>query len=119
MKLHPAREVEYLRLRMEATSRGRRLYEYAERWASCMESRVLRGESVAAVADQESHRADDGSISGFAFGCAAKVLADFWLYGEDLRRWMNIRACGPEQGARANAIPGAVANPAIIKAKCP
>jgi len=66
---------------------GGAVMEYAERWARAMEAEVAAGKSVADCAEDLSHLADTDGITGFMYGCAVSILAQVWVYGDDLRRW--------------------------------
>jgi hypothetical protein len=65
------------------------ILDYLERWADLMESRMILGENVQDIADETSHTADTDGITGFMYNMAVKILAQYWVYGEELRVWHN------------------------------
>lgn len=94
--------------------------DYGERWANAMESLLPPSPSASQVvaflegsADRLSHEADTEGITGFMYGCAVSALARFWVYGEELRRWHNLKSQIGNEGERANES-GGVLNPALI-----
>jgi hypothetical protein len=78
---------------------------FAEAWADLMEEEVEKGKTIAEVAEKTSHTADTEGITGFMYGCAVSILADCWIYGEELRVWHNNEYGHAGEG---------VVNPAII-----
>lgn len=99
---------------------GLAVCDYAERWADLMEPVVdERGlEHLPDIADSTSHEADTEGITGFMYGCAVQMLARFWIYGEGLRRWHNLKTQFRDEGERANES-GGVLNPALITIDVP
>lgn len=66
------------------------VFTYAERWAELMEKELLtKKTSIAAIAKQCSHDADEEGITGFMYGCAVTILSECWIHGEELRKWHN------------------------------
>ena len=62
--------------------------DYMIRWANMMEESISNGYKINDIAEETSHRADNG-ITGFMYGCAVDLLSQFWEYGEDLKKWHN------------------------------
>lgn len=61
---------------------------FAERWARLMQKAMIGGKSIAAIADDTASIADTGiGISGFMYGAAVSILAQTWVYGEELKQW--------------------------------
>lgn len=92
---------------------SRRIITFTERWAALMEARVSQGESVKDVADECERSANAEGITGFMYGCAVQALAHFWVHGEELRQWHNIKTQVTDEGERANES-GGVLDPAIM-----
>jgi hypothetical protein len=86
---------------------------YAERWARIMESRIGGGATVDECADATSTLADEEGVTGFMYGCAVGGLAKFWIHGEALRRWHNLKTQVGNEGEKANEN-GGVLNPAML-----
>ena len=87
--------------------------QFAERWANQMESRIVNGERLEDVAEEESDRADIEGITGFLYGCAVSILSKVWVYGEELRVWHNLTTQIENEGEKANA-EGTTLNPALL-----
>lgn len=92
---------------------GSGVIRYAEKWARLMEGRVAAGDTLEACAEKTSHLADDEGITGFMYGCAVNILSQVWIYGDQLRRWHNLKHQLRDEGEKANES-GAVLNPAVI-----
>lgn len=90
---------------------GERCFTYARDWANLMERQVARGAAVSDIADKTSHAADTDGITGYMFGTAVAILADCWVYGEELRKWHNKSWGQPESKG--------VVNPAILHVEVP
>lgn len=86
---------------------------YAERWAELMEQKMVEGSKLDDIADAASHEADTEGITGFMYGCAVGMLSDGWKYGEELRRWHNLKTQIQHEGEDANRT-GGVLNPALL-----
>lgn len=94
--------------------------DYTERWADLMEQHFANYAEggpehwIALDADRLSSEADkDFGITGFQYGCAVSALAHFWVYGEELRRWHNLKTQIGTEGEKANES-GGVLNPALL-----
>ena len=87
---------------------GRGIVAYARRWAKLMQVEISKGRKLEEIAQQSSYDADLDGITGFMFGCAVGALSEFWIYGEQLRRWHN-----GEYGYSGDG----VVNPAVINVK--
>lgn len=72
-------------------SYSRRVMEYVFRWADLMEREIDQGRSIAEIADETSSVADEDGITGFQYGCAVNILAQYWIYGEELNKWHNAK----------------------------
>lgn len=94
-------------------SYGSGVVRYAARWAHLVEQELERGRSLEQVADEASHTADVEGVTGFMYGCAVGVLAKVWKFGEDLRRWHNLKTQLRDEGEKANES-GGVLNPALL-----
>ena len=92
---------------------GKATMDYAKRWAELMEKEFALGVSLESCAKETSQRADTDGITGFMYGCAVQQLAQCWEYGEDLRRWHNLREQVGSEGEAANER-GGVLNPALF-----
>lgn len=94
--------------------------DFGERWANAMEAALPPSPTSSQVtsfleqnASRLSHEADTEGITGFMYGCAVQALAQFWVYGEELRRWHNLDTQIQNEGERANES-GGVLNPALL-----
>ena len=92
---------------------GNAVYRFASEWATRMESAIAAGETVEQCAKRCAHEADDEGITGFMYGCALSMLAEWWAHGEALRRWHNLDVQFGDEGEKANES-GAVLNPALL-----
>ena len=85
---------------------GTRCYTYAMDWANLMEQQMSVGKKLVDVADQCSDDADTDGITGFMYGAATQILAATWIYGEELRRWHNLKTQFNNEGEKANESSG-------------
>ena len=92
---------------------GSAVIRYAEHWADLMEKQMAEGQPLETIAKPTSHEADTEGITGFMYGAAVSVLASCWEYGEQLRRWHNLKTQLQDEGEKANAS-GGVLNPALL-----
>jgi hypothetical protein len=92
---------------------GGAVMTYSERWARLMQVEMANGKKLEDVADATSHEADLEGITGFMYGCAVSQLAACWKYGDQLRRWHNIKTQIGNEGDKANKS-GGVLNPALL-----
>ena len=92
---------------------GAEIIAYSERWANLMEARMANDEKLTDMAQETSHEADTNGITGFMYGCAAQGLAKYWLHGEALRQWHNLKTQIKTEGKEANSNGGTL-NPALI-----
>lgn len=67
------------------------IIDYAERWGKLMQVRVEAGELLEDIADETSHEADLGDITGSMYNHALRLLTGSWKYGSDLRRWHDTK----------------------------
>lgn len=86
---------------------------YAKRWAELMEQRMAEGSKLEDIADKTSHKANTEGITGFMYGCAVGMLSEYWKYGEELRKWHNLKTQIQHEGEEANKT-GGVLNPALL-----
>lgn len=86
---------------------------YAERWARLMQKEMADGKKLEEVADATSSEADLEGITGFMYGCAVSALASGWKYGDQLRRWHNLKTQIGNEGEKANESGGTL-NPALL-----
>lgn len=120
MKIKPEMQVDYDKgLELNQDPYGKQIFTYAQKWADLMEKRIPEGATstqvmsiIADYAGDDSRMADDG-ITGFMYGAAVSILANCWIWGEELRRWNNKTIQLGDEGDRANEI-GTVLNPAIL-----
>jgi hypothetical protein len=89
------------------------IFRYAEAWADLMEEQMAQGELVEYIAEKTSRTADTEGITGFMYGAAVSILSQCWIYGEDLRRWHNVKTQIGTEGETANKN-GGVLNPALL-----
>ncbi len=71
------------------------------------------GDTIASIARETSRTADTDGITGFMFGCTVSALSQFWVHGEELRRWHNLDTQIGDEGERANE-EGKTLNPALL-----
>lgn len=81
---------------MNSDPYGAAAYAYLEGWAALMSSHIAEGSSLPDCAKATSTTADVQGITGFMYGCAVQALSQFWVHGEELRRWHNLDT--PPQG---------------------
>lgn len=115
MKIKQGKEGEYAKYVEMNSNDGysKGVVDFGESWASLMEARIEKGERIADIAKDTSHKADTSGITGFMYGCAVSALAAFWEHGEELRRWHNLDTQIRDEGVKANES-GGVLNPAIL-----
>ena len=89
---------------------------YTERWAELMEKAISDGKELEDIAQALSREADTEGITGFMYGCAVSALASFWIHGDRLRRWHNLKYQLKDEGEKANQ-QGSVLNPAVLNIK--
>ncbi len=93
-----------------------RVIQYAECWVSVMNTQLGNGnrKKFAEIAEESLQIAGNMSsyeLSPFQYGCMVTLLHKYWKYGENLRKWHNLRV-GGEVGRRANT-EGWVINPGL------
>jgi hypothetical protein len=69
------------------------------------------GAKLEDIADSTSSEADIEGITGFMYGATVNVLAHYWKYGDQLRRWHNSKC--RKSGEKANEA-GETINPAVL-----
>jgi hypothetical protein len=118
MKIQPGKEQEYLTWKQinsqDPYSLG--VVRYAEAWAELMEQRFANGERPEDFVQATSREADTEGITGFMYGCAISALANFWVHGDPLRRWHNLKTQIGTEGEEANKTGGTL-NPALLCVK--
>ena len=87
--------------------------EYAAGWAKLMQLEMANGKAVKDCAGETSYQLGFLGITGFMYGCAVSMLSRCWKYGEELRRWHNIKTQVGNEGEKANES-GGVLNPALL-----
>lgn len=93
---------------------GAATMRFTERWGKLMQAQIRQGKQLDACADECCSVADSEGITGFMYGCAVSMLAQCWEYGEQLRRWHNLKTQIGTEGEAANKS-GGVLNPALLK----
>ena len=115
MRIKEGLEAQYQRyVQINASDEySKEVVDYGERWANLMEADPLLQspdpEVFARLANTTSHTANTGGITGAMYGAAASALAEFWQYGERLRRWHNSKYGVSEEQAQ-----GRIVDPAVI-----
>jgi hypothetical protein len=91
MKIKAGKEKDYARFaQINSTDPySQAVVDYMNKWADLMEEKISGGEEVKDIAKETSHTADTEGITGFMYGAAVAALAEFWEYGEELRKWHN------------------------------
>lgn len=92
---------------------GAATMRFAERWGRLMQAQIRHGKQLDDCADECCSVADSEGITGFMYGCAVGVLAETWEYGEQLRRWHNLKTQIGTEGEAANKS-GGVLNSALL-----
>ncbi len=100
-------------IRVNSDGYGGTIITYSERWARLMQIEMANGKNLEDVADATSHEADLEGITGFMYGCAVSQIASCWKYGDQLRRWHNLKTQLGNEGEKANES-GGVLNPALL-----
>mgnify|MGYP003147971575 CR=1 FL=1 len=92
---------------------GSCVIRYTEGWADLMEAQMKEGKKLEDIAAEASHTADTEGITGFMYSIAVAVLSECWTYGEELRKWHNLKTQIRNEGEIANET-GATLNPALL-----
>lgn len=92
---------------------GGAVMAFSERWARLIQLEMAKGRKLADVAEATSSEADLEGITGFMYGFAVSLLASCWKYGDELRRWHNLKHQIGDEGQKANDS-GGLLNPAIL-----
>lgn len=95
---------------------GGAVIAYSERWARLMQVEMANEKKLEDVADATSQEANLEGITGFMYGCAVSTLTACWKYGDQLRRWHNLKTQLGNEGEKANES-GGVLNPALLSIK--
>lgn len=119
MKIQADKQAEYENYKaINCDPYGKATVDYSERWANLMEQRM--GDSPPQTLEQcaceTSTEANIDGITGFMYGCAVSGLAKFWIHGESLRQWHNLKFQIGTEGEKANN-DGEVLNPALLSLK--
>lgn len=96
---------------------GSGVVRYSKRWAELMEAELDEGKALEDIAEEASNQADTEGITGFMYGCAVSALAYYWIAGEELRKWHNLKTQIGTEGEKANEVKGTVLNPAVVQFK--
>lgn len=114
MKIKQGTELEYAEyVQKNQDPYGKAVVDYSEAWANLMEQRLTDGATIQEMATDTSHEADTDGITGFMYGCAVLGLSKYWIHGEELRKWHNLKTQIGHEGERANET-GGVLNPAVL-----
>ncbi len=114
MKIIAGKEAEYQNYKdINKDPYGGEVVRYGEAWADLMESKMDAGEKLEEIADSTSRETDTTGITGYMYGCAVSALAHFWIHGEQLRIWHNLKTQIRDEGAKANK-EGKTLNPALL-----
>jgi hypothetical protein len=81
---------------------GKRIFSYAEDWADLMAEYMAVGGLLEDIADAASKSADYDGITGYMYSYAAKIIATFWIHGEQFRHWFNLENQIGTEGEEAN-----------------
>jgi hypothetical protein len=93
---------------------GNAIFIFAEKWADLMEKHIRNGKILTSDDIKKySNDADEEGITGFMYGRAVAILANVWLYGNELRKWHNRDTQINHEGDKANDN-GGVLNPALL-----
>ncbi len=115
MKIRAGMEADYAEYK-EINSHdpyGARIVSYSEDWANLMEAQFADGKTIEQCAKETSRAADTDGITGFMYGASVSGLSKFWIHGEALRLWHNLKTQIGHEGERANKS-GGVLNPALL-----
>ena len=68
------------------------IYDFAILWGKTMQHLVdAHGYELPVAAGETQFICDvDETVTGFTYSCALRLLADKWVYGEDLEKWHNF-----------------------------
>lgn len=94
MKIREGKEKEFNDIKAEIVGKAyaEAIVKFAEEWAFAMERLINKGAQISEIADETSREVDSRpgfGISGNMYANAVGILADFWEYGDDLRKWHN------------------------------
>ena len=80
---------------------GQAVIDYVIEWADNMESEMLK--TLLPVADVAKECEPKGhGITGFQYGAAVQILAEFWVHGNALRKWHNTNYGMPDAVGTVN-----------------
>lgn len=79
---------EYVRINSDG-GYSQAVIEYSEAWARLMQIETAKGREVKDVAEETQTELGFFGITGFQYGCAVRGLSQFWVFGEELRKWHN------------------------------
>lgn len=112
LEIVPSKEEEYKEYVEKNSTDGysRAVIDYGESWARLMQKEIAKGKSVKECALDTRKGLGFMGITGFQYGCVVRGLAEFWKYGDDLRKWHNNKygVSEDEEGT---------VNPAVITIK--
>lgn len=76
----------------KSSDMNKAVLSYAKRWATKME-KEFKGTFDHKIAAKTKSEADIEELTNHMFCCAVHVLANVWIFGEELRQWHNIIRC--------------------------
>lgn len=103
MKIKKGKEKEYEEYVKKATDPySARVVSYAECWAQLLEIEIEKVFGLGTIvktndleklimekAKETADEADYDGITGYMYNCAVNILANFWEYGDCIRKWHN------------------------------
>lgn len=84
---------------------GKCAVDYAESWAKLMQVQISHGKKLIDIAEKTSGQLNFYGITGYMYGAAVSMLSQYWIHGEELRKWHNKEYNHEGEG---------VVNPAIL-----
>lgn len=70
---------------------GKAIIDYAEGWAKLMQIEIAAGRSLSECYESTQQQVDFIGISGAQFWAAANLLAQVWVYGEELKELLTTK----------------------------
>jgi hypothetical protein len=73
-----------------------------EAWTASMEEHLAQGKTVAECAEKCWDKLDINT-SGFSYGCAASLIGQLWVHGDEFNAWRNPNGYGDKPPERVKS----------------
>ncbi len=71
-------------------SYGKRIYQYAQKWAELMENEIKNGKKVKEIANKTRKLINIGKMTFYMRRRAIDILIICWKHGQDLWEWQKM-----------------------------